>query len=147
MPPKTIRFSFGSAQVRVLHRIIEWFGLEGTLKIIWFQPPCDEQGHLPLDQVAQSSIQLALNTAREGAATASLGNLCQCLTTLIVKNFFLISDIPLCCPPLAVLANPNSRKRWKSPSTHLALLQGFSRSPQNFFAQRMSTLSKKTCKI
>jgi len=20
-------------------RIIEWFGLEGTLKIIWFQPP------------------------------------------------------------------------------------------------------------
>ena len=21
------------------HRIIEWFGLEGTLKIIWFQPP------------------------------------------------------------------------------------------------------------
>jgi len=39
------------------HRIIEWFGLEGTLKLIWFQPPCREQGHLPLDQVAQSSIQ------------------------------------------------------------------------------------------
>ena len=36
------------------HRIIEWFGLEGTLKIIWFQPPCHEQGHLPLDQVAQN---------------------------------------------------------------------------------------------
>jgi len=30
--------------------------LEETLKIIWFQPPCHEQGHLPLDQVAQSSI-------------------------------------------------------------------------------------------
>ena len=29
------------------HRIIEWFVLEGTLKIIWFQPPCHEQGHLP----------------------------------------------------------------------------------------------------
>jgi len=28
------------------HRIIERFGLEGTLKIIWFQPPCHEQGHL-----------------------------------------------------------------------------------------------------
>jgi len=42
------------------HRIIEWFGFEGTLKIIWFQPPCHEQGHLPLDQVAQSSIQLGL---------------------------------------------------------------------------------------
>ena len=27
------------------HRIIEWFGLEGTLNLIWFQPPCHEQGH------------------------------------------------------------------------------------------------------
>ena len=32
------------------HRIREWFGLERTLKIIWFQPPCQEQGHLPPDQ-------------------------------------------------------------------------------------------------
>jgi len=30
---------------------IEWFGLEVTLKITWFQPPCHEQGHLPPDQV------------------------------------------------------------------------------------------------
>ena len=41
-------------------RIIEWLGLEGTLKITWFQPPCHEQGHLPPDQVAQSSIQPGL---------------------------------------------------------------------------------------
>ena len=38
---------------------------------------------------------LALNTAREGAATASLGNLGQCFTTLMVKNFFLISNLNL----------------------------------------------------
>ncbi|KAK4822675.1 hypothetical protein QYF61_019042 [Mycteria americana] len=38
----------------------EWFGLEGTLKIIWFQAPCHGQGHLPLDQVAQSPIQPGL---------------------------------------------------------------------------------------
>jgi len=38
---------------------------------------------------------LALNTARQGAATASLGNLFQCLTTLTVKNFFLISNLKL----------------------------------------------------
>jgi len=31
---------------------------------------------------------LALNTAREGAATASLGNLCQCYTTLMVKKLY-----------------------------------------------------------
>jgi len=34
--------------------------LEGTFKIIWFQVPCHEQGHLPLDQLAQSSIQPGL---------------------------------------------------------------------------------------
>ena len=39
------------------HRITEWFGLEGTLKILQFQPPCRGQGHLPLDQVAQSPMQ------------------------------------------------------------------------------------------
>jgi len=39
------------------HRIIEWFGLEVTLKIVWFQPPCRGQGHLALDLVAQRCIQ------------------------------------------------------------------------------------------
>ncbi|NXX96025.1 KSR2 Kinase, partial [Centropus bengalensis] len=29
------------------HRIREWFGLEGTLKIIWFHAPWHVQGHLP----------------------------------------------------------------------------------------------------
>jgi len=77
------------------HRITEWFGLEGTLKIIWFQPRCHGQGHLPPDQIAQSSIQPGLDTAREGAATASLGNLGQGLTTLMVKNFFPISHLNL----------------------------------------------------
>ena len=48
------------------HRIIEWFGLEGTLKITWIQPPCHEQGHLPLDQVAQSPIQPGLQHFQGG---------------------------------------------------------------------------------
>ena len=38
---------------------------------------------------------LALNTSREGASTASLGNLFQCLASLIVKNFFLIPNLNL----------------------------------------------------
>jgi len=41
-------------------RMIEWVGLEGTLKIVLFQPPCHDQGHLPLDQVAQNPIQPGL---------------------------------------------------------------------------------------
>jgi len=36
-----------------------------------------------------------LNPAREGAATASLGNLGQGFTTLLGKNFFLISNLNL----------------------------------------------------
>jgi len=37
--------------------IIEWFGLERTLKIIWFQPPSHEQGDLPPAQAAESPIR------------------------------------------------------------------------------------------
>ena len=39
------------------HRIIEWPGLERTITIIQFQPPCYVQGHQPVDQAAQSHIQ------------------------------------------------------------------------------------------
>lgn len=43
----------------------EWFVLEGTLKIILFQPPCHGQGHL--DQVTQSPNQSGLeHFQREG---------------------------------------------------------------------------------
>ena len=36
-----------------------------------------------------------LNTSRDGESTASLGSLFQCLTTLSVKTFFLISSLNL----------------------------------------------------
>jgi len=55
------------------HRIIEWFELEGTLNITWFQPPCHEQGHLPLDQVAQSSIQPGLERFQGGGSHSFSG--------------------------------------------------------------------------
>jgi len=38
---------------------------------------------------------LAVNVSRDGASTASLGNLFQCFTSLTVKNFFLISNLNL----------------------------------------------------
>jgi len=40
--------------------------LEETLKIIWFQLLCHEQGHLSLDQAAQSSIQPGLEYFQGG---------------------------------------------------------------------------------
>jgi len=36
---------------------MEQFELEGTSKGYLVQPPCNNQGHLPLDQVAQSPVQ------------------------------------------------------------------------------------------
>jgi len=37
-------------------RIMEWFGLEETFEVHLVQPSWHGQGHLPLDQVAQSSV-------------------------------------------------------------------------------------------
>ena len=54
-------------------RIIAWFGLEGTLKIIWFQPPCQEQGHLPPAQGAQSSIHPGLEPCQGGGSHSFSG--------------------------------------------------------------------------
>ena len=42
------------------HTIIECFGLEGMFRAHLAQPPCSEQGHLQIDQVAESPIQLDL---------------------------------------------------------------------------------------
>lgn len=39
---------------------IKCSGLEGTFKITKFQTPCHKQDHLPLEQVAQCPISLAL---------------------------------------------------------------------------------------
>jgi len=46
-------------------------------------------------RLLRAPSNLALNTAKEGAATASLGNLGQGLNTFIVKNFFLRSNLNL----------------------------------------------------
>jgi len=57
------------------HRIIAWPGLKRTTMIIGFQPPAmcrvaNQQTRLP-----RATSSLALNASRDGASTASLGNL------------------------------------------------------------------------
>ena len=69
------------------------FELEGTLKGDPVQLPCSEQGHIQLHQVLRAPSSLILKISKEGASTSSPGNLCQCLTALTVKNFFLISSL------------------------------------------------------
>jgi len=46
-------------------------------------------------RLLRAPSNLALNSARERAATTSLGKLVQCFTTLMGKNFFPISNLNL----------------------------------------------------
>ena len=50
----------------------------------------NQQPRLP-----RATSSLALNASRDGASTTSLGNLFQCVTTLCMKNFHLISNLNL----------------------------------------------------
>lgn len=78
------------------HGVTECPGLRGSLKLISFQPSCHEQGHFPPDLVAQGLIQPGLEHCQgHGTSTISPETLFQCLTTLTVLNFFLISNLNL----------------------------------------------------
>ena len=46
-------------------------------------------------RLPRATSSLALNSYRDGASTASLDNLFQCITILYVKNFLLISNLNL----------------------------------------------------
>ena len=78
-----------------IFRVIEWFGLEGTFKTIWFQPPAIGRDTSLQIGLLTAPSSLALNASREGTSTTSLGNLFQGLTTLTVKNCFLTSSLNL----------------------------------------------------
>ena len=80
-----------------LRRIMESFELEGTLKGHLVPLFCNEQGHPQLHQELRAPSSLTLGVPKDETSTASLGNLCQCLTNLIIKNFFLISTPNLPC--------------------------------------------------
>ena len=105
---------------------IEWFGLEGTFKGPLVQPPGSEQGHLQLDQVAQSPVQPALECFQIWGICYLSGqpvpvvhhphHLC-CLYPLFV--FFLRRTLPV--PLLHVSSLLCSTLSWyltNSPSAH-----------------------------
>ena len=79
------------------HRIIEWPGLKRTTMVIEFQPPCYVQCHQPPDQAAQSHIQPGLECLQGWGIHSLLGQPVQCVTTLWVKNFLLVSNLNLPC--------------------------------------------------
>ena len=75
------------------HRTTECLGLEGTLKITQFQPPAMGRDITHQIRSAKAPSSLALSTSRDGAATASVGNLFRCLA--VENDFFLIPNLNL----------------------------------------------------
>jgi len=70
-------------------------GWKGPYRSPGSKPPAIGRDPFHQTRVLKALSNLALNPAREGAATASLGNLGQGLTTLVRKNFFLTSNLNL----------------------------------------------------
>jgi len=68
---------------------------KGPYRLSCSNPPALGRDTFHQTKLLQAPSNLALNAAREGAATASLGNLGQGLTNLRVKNFFLLSNLNL----------------------------------------------------
>ena len=62
-----------------------------------FNPPAIGRVTNHQTRLPRATSSLALNVSRDGASTASVGILFQCVTTLCVKNFLLISNLNLPC--------------------------------------------------
>jgi len=129
------------------HRNMDWFGLEGTLQTISFQPLTMGTDPFHQTRVLQAPSNLALSTAREGAATVSLGSLRQGLTVLRVENFFLTSNLYLLSfslkPSPLVLLQQHLLKSL-SPTfllSRLLLLAAALRSPWCLLFPRLSSPS------
>jgi len=77
---------------------------------------------------AQSPSRLTLSVLRDGASTASLGNLCQCLTILIVRSIFLISNLDL--PSFSLKSFPlvTTKKRKPTQNTPLCFFPSLKQS-------------------
>lgn len=81
------------------HIVIEFLSWKGLLEAICSNPPAVNRGTYSYISLLRALSNLAVNVSLvDGASTASLDNLCQCFTALIVINFFLIQTIcPLSC--------------------------------------------------
>jgi len=115
------------------HRIIEWPGLKRTTMFIWFQPPCYVQGRQPADQAAQSHIQPGLQCLQGWGIHSLLGQPVQCVTTLWVKNFLLISNLNLPClslKPFPLVLSLSTLVNSCSPSCLCAELKSYHEAEQ-----------------
>ena len=91
------------AQRAQLCNLTQTFSIESQNSLGWkgpYRSPGSKHPAMGRDtfhqpRVLRAPSSLALNTAREGAATAPLGSLGQCLTTFRGKNFFFVPNLNL----------------------------------------------------
>lgn len=76
-------------------RVIVGFGFEGTLDMVSSHPTAMDRNTFYYPRLIQTPSNLAVDTFRDRAATASLRNLCHCITMLTEKNFFLTANVNL----------------------------------------------------
>ena len=114
-------------------RITESFELEESFKGHLVQFLCNEQGHPQLCWVVRALSSLTLSVCRDGASITSLGILCQCFTTLIVINFFLMCNVN----------HPSFSLKWfsfvLSQQTLLKSLSTFSHPPFQYWQAALSS--------
>jgi len=75
-----------------------WKGPQWSLS--FNSPAMCRVAYLAKTRLPRVTSSLALNASSNRASTISLGNLFQCVTTLWVKKFLLISNLNLPCPSL-----------------------------------------------
>ena len=98
-------------------------------------------------RLLRAPSNLALNPARERAATASLGNLGQGLTTLKGKNFFLISNLKStlrqskATPPLSYHSMSWSQAPLQLSCRPLQALAAALRSPHSLLFSKLNSPS------
>lgn len=134
--PRPARGERGAGSPRNAHlragslAIMVWDGLEGTLMIIMFQLP--DMGTFHQTRFIRATSSLVLDTSRDGAAIAFLGNLRQFASEAFQINGHNTSHScrdqnPLsdcCVRPLYIWqqgSRPSALRRWPR-STHLQLL-------------------------
>uniref|UniRef100_A0A8V5GJ66 Uncharacterized protein n=1 Tax=Melopsittacus undulatus TaxID=13146 RepID=A0A8V5GJ66_MELUD len=98
------------------HRIPAWFGLEGTLMLLQLQP-LPRAGTPSTGAAAPSPVSnLALSTARDGAATASLGSLMGS-----VKNRLKLTTVWAAHPDFLSRMLPENSYQLASGRLHISL--------------------------
>ena len=108
--------------------------------------PCYVQGRQPADQAAQSHIQPGLECLQGWGIHSLLGQPVQCVTTLCVKNFLLISNLnlpPLSLKPLPLVLSLSILVNSCSPSylyTPFKYWKATMRSPQSLLFSKLNML-------